>query len=406
MAIVSGQRAMGPNARGDEMKKVIGTVLAGLGLLAILASTVGPFTSPNVAHFLGTYTPGLLFIFIGMALRVAAMQSARPVAGDTTEHMANSADAQIGRLEGEGNVGIVLGFATMLIGSGLTRQGPDYALPGTTVFAAGWLLLIYGCVNYAKWKGYSHWLGLLGYLLLPGLIVLACIPNRRKRLRSEGPAESAAGQNPFAMDDRGFGYRYALAFAPIGLFYAGFVGLIFSLTSGIDAAEWNDLIEPELGFRVSMRAETERDETTQATASGNVETRKFVAKPRGRKELFMIVAVTFPQSALDQIGGEEKLLELRRQHVITAFDGQLQSERRISLGGCPGLEVVVLPRKGAVVRSQMYVVGNQFYQVSVHVRQLRLSSRDVQRFFNSFQLYLDQKTAAAQRGQSPSTNLK
>src|SRR4029453_6909188 len=131
---------------------------------------------------------------------------------------------------------------------------------------------------------------------------------------------------------------------------------------------------------------------------------KFIAKPRGRKELFMIVVVTFPLSALDQIGGEEKLLELGRQDVITAVDGQLQSERRISLGGRPGLEVVVLPRKGAVIKSQIYVVGNQFYQLSVHVRQLRLSSRDVQRFFNSFQLYVDQKTAAAQSGQSPSAN--
>jgi hypothetical protein len=378
------------------MKKLAGAVLAGIGLLSILSLAVSPIRSPSLPHFLGSYLPGLLFLFIGTALRVSAIERSR-AAGGTDDADSEMANARAARWESEGNVGIVLGFATMLFGSGLTRQGPDYALAGMSVFIVGWLLLIYGCVNYAKWKDYSYWVGALGYLLLPGLLVLAMLPNRRKRLHAQNtPADQAP--RPAPADEKRFGYRYAFAFAPIVLFYIAFAGFHLSRSANVDAAEWKDVFEPELGFQASVPGNVEREQATQPTPAGNVETQKFIAKPSGRKELFMIVSISFPRRVLDQIGGEEKVLEIGRQDVLTAVDGTLQSERPISLRGCRGLEVVVLPRKGAVVKSQMYVVGGQLYQLNVHVPKIRLSSTDVQKFFGSFRLFLDQEKLTGKGG--------
>ena len=40
--------------------------------------------------------------------------------------------------------------------------------------------LIYGLYNYAKGKGYSGWLCLLGFLYILGLIILVVLPDKRK----------------------------------------------------------------------------------------------------------------------------------------------------------------------------------------------------------------------------------
>ena len=40
--------------------------------------------------------------------------------------------------------------------------------------------LIWGLYNYAKAKGYSGWLCLLGFLYILGLIILVVLPDKRK----------------------------------------------------------------------------------------------------------------------------------------------------------------------------------------------------------------------------------
>jgi hypothetical protein len=370
------------------MQKLLGTVLVVLGLLSLLGLATNGLPSPNLAHFLGTYVPGLAMLLFGMALRIAAIQKAPDYEQESADAMAFRTEARASGLETAGNVGIVVGFATMIFGSGLSRQGADFLLPSITVLHLGWALLIYGSIQYAHWKGYTRWVGLLGYLLLPGLIVLALLPNRRKRWVAQSSPPAQDPQSPFAHERPSFGYRYALALAPLVVLYVGFFGLTVSKRANVAAAEWQDVVEPEFAFRASMPGTLEREHSTQAAPSGNIEIRKFIAKPHGRKELFMIVIVTFPPEALRNIGGDEKLLELGRQDVIAAVEGQIKSEQSISKGGFPGLEVVVLPRKGAVIKSHIYVAGNQFFQVSAHVSQLRLSSTDVQKFFDSFELLL------------------
>ena len=46
--------------------------------------------------------------------------------------------------------------------------------------ALGFGLWLWGCYCHAKAKGYSGWLGGLGLLSLPGLLVLLILPDRAK----------------------------------------------------------------------------------------------------------------------------------------------------------------------------------------------------------------------------------
>ena len=56
-------------------------------------------------------------------------------------------------------------------------------------FPCGAALWLWGCYNHAKSRGYSGWWGLLGFLTIPGLIILLVLPDLTKE---QSKASSAA----------------------------------------------------------------------------------------------------------------------------------------------------------------------------------------------------------------------
>jgi len=55
---------------------------------------------------------------------------------------------------------------------------------GILIQLLGSVCLIVGCVYYAKAKGHSGWWGLLALLSILGLIILACMTDKRKDFQS------------------------------------------------------------------------------------------------------------------------------------------------------------------------------------------------------------------------------
>jgi len=110
----------------------------------------------------------------------------------------------------------------------------------------------------------------------------------------------------------------------------------------------------------------------------------------------MIIWLGFPENASRKFGGIDKLLELGRSDVLFASQGQLKSEHQIVLDGLRGLEMEVLPPKdlssgsplrpkGAIIKARIYATQNQLCEVQVYASKMRITSKDVSKFFDSFE---------------------
>src|SRR5579863_2619648 len=111
------------------------------------------------------------------------------------------------------NLGVGCGILLMFFGSAVVQsaQGTEGGLlAGLLISLGGWTWMILGCVNYMRWKGYSGWFGFFGYLLLPGLIALACFPNKRKRILQKQEPERIAEMEAVSQEDQRSGARYLL----------------------------------------------------------------------------------------------------------------------------------------------------------------------------------------------------
>jgi hypothetical protein len=129
-----------------------------------------------------------------------------------------------------------------------------------------------------------------------------------------------------------------------------------------------------------------------------VEVHKYAVQPKGRKDLFMIVSIGFPEEVGSELGGAEKLLEIGRQDFLAACKGQIRSEREMDSNGCHGLELEVLRPKGGIARARIYATKDRIYQVTVSVPEIRLASDDVRKFFDSFELSAEPGTAPDRGG--------
>ena len=78
-------------------------------------------------------------------------------------------------------IGVFLAAVAIVMVSGEPLPPPPLLYVLELVALIAYIGLFYGCVMYAKGKGYSGWLGSLGIFFILGFIVLAVLPDREKQ---------------------------------------------------------------------------------------------------------------------------------------------------------------------------------------------------------------------------------
>ena len=367
------------------MNDTLGAALIVIGILFFISASVNARNAPDVSYLVGTFLPGFLCLILGLALHRRKKRRKPQLSGEEPERFVDhQMEARANQFKNRANFGVGGGIVLIPIGSAFGQLSQEWILPGGMITLVGWALFIWGCVNYVRWKGFSGWFGLLGYLLLLGVVILACYPNRRKKLLEQHSPEQLALAEALAVEDRKPGRRYLLALVPLLLPLIGLFWLVLRSHPHIDDAEWIQVARPELGFRAIMPGTPRLEEKTQETPTGKVELHKLMVEIKERNELYVIVALRFPDEVARKFGGTAKLLEVGRQDIVSASKGQITSERQITLSGYPGLELEVVPATGGIIKARICATKNHVYELWAGVPKIRSTSADVRRFLESF----------------------
>ena len=78
------------------------------------------------------------------------------------------------------NIGVGAGLLLQMAGNLMSNPGEPLTLVAGLLFLLGTALFIWGCSMYAKAKGHSPVLGLLGLLWILGLVILFLLKDKNK----------------------------------------------------------------------------------------------------------------------------------------------------------------------------------------------------------------------------------
>lgn len=338
------------------MKKGIGIVLIALGLLFALSACTGAKRAPNFGYLVGTYLPALLLLAGGVKLREekplpANMESENPLLAIQVRRQSNA------------EMGVLGGILLMLLGSGLSQYAREVVLLGAAVLLCGWGLMIWGAANYMKWKGYSAWLGLLGLLLLPGLIILACFPNRMKNIGS-----------PFQPATKSTSWVVAVVLVAAVLFialpiaaYLALPFLLSHLSRAQTASAWATVSSDPPKFTGEMPANPKRQVVTQRSPDGESTVTVYTYESRDDIATYTAGFMPFeadPKFAMPQKAAEE-VLDAMLDHMAGALQGHALYRKSISLGPHFGREQTIEFTSGAKNRAGEPIVGLTVWKLYV-----------------------------------------
>jgi hypothetical protein len=389
--------------------KAAGVVLVVVGCFLLAATGTRAPEYPSIGPVLAAFLPGLLCLIAGFGLVQAGSRAAEPLNrgddGKQTKHTEGTfaglpeyPSVRIGHPRGDefqlpALLGIVSGFLLVFLSNGVASKTEGGLVHRVLLLAAGFACEVWGCVNYARRKGLSGFLGLLGYVFLPGVILLACLPNRRRRSFEKYDLGLEDDSQALARDDQRPGYRYLLTLAPLVLALAAAGFFISTSHAGIDPAEWQEFAPAGDGFRVLMPGRPSYDKSNEETPFGPLELLLCTVEPEGRHEQFRIVSYRIPQRLARRQGADKLMLEFARKELISIYDGKVKSEKPVVIGDRDGLELEILPSKGAILKARIIWAKDRVYTAVVHVPIIRVASDDVQKFLDSFEVVSEGATA-------------
>lgn len=360
--------------------------------------TISSSKRDDIAYMLGACFPGIILVIIGLKKpKKESYKSFKTAEGlfndgpdvkpDNFQFFHQTNDKLANAFKFNVNLGIGLGIILILLGNFLTKGRHDsiqsYFLFLSTL-SIGLFFWIWGCLNYMRWKGYSGWFGFFGYLFLPGLLILFCFPNRRKRTLLSFSQEHTEEIEMLLKEDHKPNYQFLLTLVPAGVLSISLFMIFYFRISNINTAEWKLFSPSSNGFMVNFPGTPLSTHQKIEMPGGQIELHKLSVKPKGKNEFFMINLVQYPNEVIQEIGETTKLLELGRQDILFTTQGQLKNERQITLNNYPGLEIEALLSNDSIIKARIYATKNHLYQVVVLVPKIRLLSDDVNKFFDSF----------------------
>jgi hypothetical protein len=151
-------------------------------------------------------------------------------------------------------------------------------------------------------------------------------------------------------------------------------------------APWISFSPPKAGFSILLPAPPLEQQQTIKSPQGDVKVTTFVLDRKKEKGAYAVSLSEFPLKAIKS-GTEERRLNNARDGAIASSKGKLKSEKRLTLQGSPGRELLIWVGDMGVIRTRIYAVKNRLYQVTVTGPGEWVTSKDPERFLGSFKIH-------------------
>ena len=160
--------------------------------------------------------------------------------------------------------------------------------------------------------------------------------------------------------------------------------LVFGAAGDDLPKDWKPLTSKEGGFSVVMPGNPNDGKRQVKTPAGTIEVNFYLAEVKDQGS-YVVVFSEFPAAAL-QGGTDDKRLDNARDGAVASAKGKLKSEKKITLAGHPGRELLIDGEAMTGVRTRIFAVKNRLYQTMAAGSKTFLQAKETNQFLDSFKL--------------------
>ena len=149
-------------------------------------------------------------------------------------------------------------------------------------------------------------------------------------------------------------------------------------------AGWIVCTSREGGFSVSLPGKPTESKQRVMTATGNLDVHLFIVETKD-DAAYVVSYCDLP--AADLKGGTaDKRLDHARDGAVDKARGKLRTEKKITIAGYPGRELVIETDKEVVIKMRIFAVNKRLYQTIAMGSGAFFLSKDVGHFLDSMTL--------------------
>jgi len=372
-----------------------------LGAWFIVMAITIPTKGKEIIEIFGGYTPGLILLAISISLESKSRKNkdiASSFSNKTDETLKSDLiQEQISDLQSNSrdfvyssNICIALSFFLVICLNAISKDpSPSNMIISAVIAFLTVSIFVWGCVNFARWKGYSGWLGIAGYLLIPGLFILYFLPNKRSKLTCENhhPFDEKMATTTLKMDYQS-SIRYTLLLSPLIALFLVVISIFLYHRMPITLQEWEAGTVYEKNFSVVMPSKPRVTELLIPTPNGKIPQRQFIATPgpNNSKGMFLVVETDFRTIGTLDESNLIDALEKSKDEIIKLYKGTVIQENRLMVGRYPALDILIKTQKSGCITSRLVFTKYFSYQILVDNGANRLWEHDIKKFISSFKL--------------------
>jgi hypothetical protein len=148
--------------------------------------------------------------------------------------------------------------------------------------------------------------------------------------------------------------------------------------------DWVKVAPADKAFSVLFPDTPEKQTDKIDTPTGPIEVIAYALKPEKDRPAYLLSYSEFPAHH-NKLTAEQRL-DKARASALASTKGKLQSEKKLTLQGNPGRELLIVGKDKEHLRTQIYVVGNRVYQLFVVGPADQVGAKDAVKFFDSFKV--------------------
>lgn len=163
------------------------------------------------------------------------------------------------------------------------------------------------------------------------------------------------------------------------------VVLVIAAQQDAPASRWTKFVAPDRSFSIDFPQKPKQKSKRLKSPGGPLTIKTYLVNSAKAKTAWFVSYSEKPAGKADSVRPAAHLYRAKKAALQTT-KGKLKEEKKINVAGKPGLELLIVTKKGKYFRTRICFINNRLYQIFLVGPREQVVSDNADHFLKSFKV--------------------